>query len=309
MQKHDLLLAGDPASIQPAREHTLGGVQANCESYWEEGDLAKAAPTIWPRQRLPPASLRPKRPSAEKVLQSFNTWAFKREQPSDPQLMLRTIARAIRLSRPLSFALYWGKGPRCGIAEPDIQCMDFLARFADRVKSAHAPGAMISLIFTDTHARLNGHPQSCIRTYFTHVQNAARCRDFHTCWLGDLTGTPEIAAAMNRDDEMVPEPDTLSRLTASARKWYGGADSPEHGALIYYRMNMVEKRAVSLAFAGSIFVTFNGSELRSLFPEHLPIFYMYSLRRGVGVKPWFLPAEAAPCRSSSCGGTHSAQSN
>jgi len=309
MQEHDLLLAGDPASIQPAREHTLGGVQANRERYWEKGDLANAPLTIRPRQRLPPASLQPKRPSAEKVLQSFNTWAFKREQPSDPQLMLCTIARAIRFSRPLSFALYWGKGPRCSIAEPDLQCMDFLARLADRVKSAHAPGAMISLIFTDTHARLNGHPPSCIRTYFTHVQNAARRRDFHTCWLGDLIGMPEIAAAMNRNDEAVPEHDTWSRLTASARKWYRGADSPEHGALIYYRMNMVEKRAVNLAFAGSIFVTFNGSELRSLFPEHLPIFYMYSLRRGVGVKPWFLPPEAAPCGSSSCGGAHSAQSD
>ena len=123
MQEHDLLLAGDPASIQPAREHTLGGVQANRERYWEKGDLANAPLTIRPRQRLPPASLQPKRPSAEKVLQSFNTWAFKREQPSDPQLMLCTIARAIRFSRPLSFALYWGKGPRCSVAEPDIQCM------------------------------------------------------------------------------------------------------------------------------------------------------------------------------------------
>ena len=44
---------------------------------------------------------------------------------------------------------------------------------------------------------------------------------------------------------------------------------------------------------GSIFITFNGSEFRCLFPERLPIFYMYSLRRGVSVKPWFLPPVAA----------------
>jgi len=60
----------------------------------------------------------------------------------------------------------------------------------------------------------------------------------------------------------------------------------------YYRMNMVEKRAVEIAFPRSIFVTFNGSEFRCLFPEQLPIFYMYSLRRGVSVKPWFLPPVA-----------------
>jgi L-tyrosine isonitrile synthase len=57
-------------------------------------------------------------------------------------------------------------------------------------------------------------------------------------------------------------------------------------------MNMVEKRAVEFAFPRSIFVTFNGSEFRSLFPERLPVFYMYSLRRGVSIKPWFLPQVA-----------------
>jgi len=55
---------------------------------------------------------------------------------------------------------------------------------------------------------------------------------------------------------------------------------------------MVEKRAVELAFPHSIFVTFNGSEFRSLFPENMPIFFMYSIKRGVSAKPWFLPDQA-----------------
>src|SRR5262249_39787820 len=58
------------------------------------------------------------------------------------------------------------------------------------------------------------------------------------------------------------------------------------------RMNMQEKRAVERAFPSSIFITFNGSLLRALFPEQLPVFYRYSLRRGTSVKPWFLPDEA-----------------
>lgn len=57
-------------------------------------------------------------------------------------------------------------------------------------------------------------------------------------------------------------------------------------------MNMVEKRAIELAFPHSIFVTFNGSEFRSLFPENMPIFFMYSIKRGVSAKPWFLPDQA-----------------
>jgi hypothetical protein len=65
-------------------------------------------------------------------------------------------------------------------------------------------------------------------------------------------------------------------------------------------MNMTEKRAVEHAFPRSIFVTFNGSEFRRLFPERLPIFYMYSLRRGISVKPWFVAADVEPCAVPTC---------
>jgi hypothetical protein len=47
-----------------------------------------------------------------------------------------------------------------------------------------------------------------------------------------------------------------------------------------------------MAFPHSIFITFNGSRLRALFPEHLPIFYMYSLRRGFSAKPWFVASDS-----------------
>jgi hypothetical protein len=83
-------------------------------------------------------------------------------------------------------------------------------------------------------------------------------------------------------------------------KWYHGAATPREGAIIYFHMNMIEKRAVELAFPDAIFATFNSSKFRILFPKRLPIFYMYSLQRGVSVKPWFLPADAKLCTELSC---------
>ena len=53
-------------------------------------------------------------------------------------------------------------------------------------------------------------------------------------------------------------------------------------------MNMREKRAVELEFPNAVFITFSGSELRELFPAAMPIFYMYSVRKGISVKPWFI---------------------
>jgi L-tyrosine isonitrile synthase len=239
-----------------------------------------------------------KHAGSDGVIRSFNTWAFKREQPADPHLMSQTVSGAISRGEPVSFVLYWGKGPRCRPAEPELQCLDYLAAMAGRVREAYAPGAAIKLIFTDTHAELNGHSRDCIRAYFARVGMAAADRGFGWCRLSELTAKAKMIAS-DPDDEVAPE-DTLLRLSNSARKWYRGGGTAEEGALNYYQMNMIEKRTVELAFPRSIFVTFSGSELRSLFPKGLPIFYMYSVRRGISSKPWFLPSETTPCDMNPC---------
>lgn len=233
---------------------------------------------------------------AEKILRAFNTWAFKREQPSDPQLMLRIIADAIAAQAAIPFVLYWGKGPRHDTGVYEIQCLEFLAALTARIKNAYAPGAAIKLILTDTHAELNGHSRAHIRQYFDDVTAIAGQRGFTTCWLGDLVkAAGNLAAAAPLDEAVSAE--MLGKLMASAEKWYNGGGTVEEGALRYLRMNLIEQRVVERAFPGAIFVTFNGSELRGLFPRQLPIFYMYSLRRGMAVKPWFLPAETKAAHS------------
>ena len=182
---------------------------------------------------------------------------------------------------------------RSRLDAPDIACLDFLATFIRRVREAYPKGAAIRLIFTDTHAELNGHAKQSIDEYFEAVDGSARERGFETCRMSTLVRAAEIAAPNDSIDEPVPE-DMLRRLIITAAKWYRGKASPEEAAVKYYQMNMREKRAVQSACPHSIFLTFNGSKLRCLFPPQLPIFYMYSLRRGVSVKPWFLPSAAAP---------------
>ncbi len=221
-------------------------------------------------------------------MQSFNTWAFKREQPDSPQSMLAAVADAVGAARPVPFVLYWGKGPRWWLDEPDTTCLDYLVGFAKRVRAIYQPGASVKLIFTDTHANLNGHTPHEIEEYFGEVEVAARQRGFDACWLSELVFNAERAGAIDEIDEEAPE-ETLRKLGACASKWFRGEGTPEAGAERYFKMNMIEKRAVQHAFPHAIFVTFNGSEYRCLFPERMPIFYMYSLRRGMSVKPWFLP--------------------
>ena len=245
-----------------------------------------APPSVRGKSGTRPA---PKPPDPARILAAFNTWSFKREQPTDPQLMLQFITDAVARREPVAFVLYWGKGPRGSIGKPDLACLDYLVAFTRRIKEVYAPGAVLRLIFTDTHAQLNGHSVASMRRYFDEIEGAARLRGFECCWMTALTraAEPQLAGLADGD---VP-PDAIELLAASATKWYRGEGTCEQGAARYCRMNMLERRAVELAFPGSIFVTFNGSKLRGLFPQRLPIFYMYSLRRGVAVKPWFLPSE------------------
>jgi hypothetical protein len=274
------------SSAQGYEEHTAD-TTFDCLSLCS--DQPFSSPGATPRGRK--AADRDTVASAEKILRAFNTWAFKREQPSNAPLMLRTIADAVAAGRPVRFVLYWGKGPRRHAGEPEAQCLDFLAALVKRVAAVYAPGAAITLILTDTHAELNGHTRQDIGQYFDDIKTAAEQRGFKTCWLGQLVKAAGVLASAVPLDQTVSE-ETLARLTASAQKWYHGPGTAQQGALTYLRMNLIEQRVVERAFPRSIFITFNGSELRALFPRHLPIFYMYSLRRGMGVKPWFLPEES-----------------
>jgi L-tyrosine isonitrile synthase len=233
---------------------------------------------------------------ADKVVAAFNTWAFKREQPSDLAAMKQVVAEALARQAPVEFVLYWGKGGRCRCGEPERQTLDYVGRLIERIRAVHAPGASVTLILTDTHAQLNGHSPACIDQYFASVEDEVRPHGFLTCRLSRLV--ERVAGDGAPFDDLCP--DTMRKLHASAAKWYRGEGSAEDGARKYYRMNMLEKRAVEHAFPQSIFITFNGSEFRRLFPERLPIFYMYSLRRGVGVKPWFVKAEVEPCGVHDC---------
>ena len=295
MSEYDLLPAGFPAGIPLARGHASEPAGAECA---RAPHLLTANAnrnlTIVEPQTFARASLDGR---AANILRSFNTWAFKREQPSEPELMLATIVRSVERSEPVSFVLYWGKGPRCSIGHWDIECLDFLNSLARRVREVYLPGARIRLIFTDTHARLNGHLQTAIAHYFADIEKQARERGFATCWLGDLIKAPGLNNINMVDD---PPPDMLQNLLACASKWYRGSSSPEQGAVDYYRMNMLEKRAVEISNPHSIFITFNGSKFRNLFPPHLPIFYMYSLRRGASTKPWFYPTDAELCTALTC---------
>ncbi len=261
-----------------------------------ELNISEAAPNP-AKRRAPPdpghaAARKPLNPpTAADVVKSFNSWAFKRAQPDNPARLAEVVAVALSRSSPTPILFYWGRGPREYLAQPEVECLRYITQLVQRIETVYAPGAAVTLLFTDTHARLNGYGESSTSHYFEQVATAAAERGFMSVRLGDL-----VAAAQGRiGDEAQTAPlcpEMLARLEATAAKWYRGDGDARRGAELYLRANLIERRAVEIAYPEAIFATFNGPELRGLFPPSLPIFYMYSLRRGCAVKPWFMAAGA-----------------
>jgi L-tyrosine isonitrile synthase len=221
----------------------------------------------------------------DEILRAFNTWAFKREQPSDQDLLQAAVARFVQRNEPVSFVAYWGKGQRDHFSGPDDQCLKYLRKMLTRIDAVHSPGTEFHLVFTDSHARLNGHDVGSTNDYFTSVETAARQHSFACCRLTELTNA--MSATLKPCADLPPPDQLLAQLRQSANKWYRGKKPIDVGAQEYFDLNMIEKRVIERVFPNSIFVTFNSSKFRLLFPDRLPIFYMYSVKKGVAVKPWF----------------------
>jgi hypothetical protein len=219
-------------------------------------------------------------------MQSFNTWSFKREQPDTSERLKQAVAKAVARDEPVPFVMYWGKGPRNTAAHPEAQTMDYFASMLARIRERYAPGGHLTLILTDTHARLNGHSEANLAQYFDAIRVMALARGFSTTRLSKLVEDCTTAPATIPQ----PEPALLRSLTRSAEKWHFGGFAPEAAARAYFKDNMTERAAVEEAYPDAIFATYNGSDLRALFPATMPIFYMYALKRGVAVKPWFMDA-------------------
>jgi L-tyrosine isonitrile synthase len=227
-----------------------------------------------------------KKTTPRDVVAAFNTWQFKREQPDNLDHLITTTAHAVDLGLPVPFVLYWGKGRRDSVNEPELQCLDYLTKLTDKVFEIYPSGAAITLILTDTHAELNGYSQHSIAQYFSAIEHVARRRGITTTRLSSITPSQSEQSLLDHAEPICPK--LLSELIRSAEKWYRGGGSPAQGATAYYRANMVERTAVQQAYPKAIFITFNGRSHRFLLPERLPIFYMYSIRKGVAVKPWFI---------------------
>ncbi len=222
---------------------------------------------------------------AQKILESFDTWKFKREQPKTEGKMREAILHAVRSKNPIQFVMYWGKDERSVAGEKERRAISYLKQMLDTIHKKYPPGAILTFILNDTHAELNGYTKSQIDHYFDSIVKQAKQGDFETTRLSTLAAFNEQILMKKKDDVKIP--DALLKLLVVTSKKHCKRYDPDTGAKLYYLQNQIEKKEIEQNYPNSIFLTYNGSELDKILPLKLPIFYMYSIKEGRSIKPWF----------------------
>lgn len=222
----------------------------------------------------------------QNIIEQFDTWAFKREQPNSDGLIFQAVKKAVVDDKPIPFVLYWGKGEKNIAGEPEIKALDFLESINSRIMKKYEFGAEFTLVFTDTHAKLNGYTDEDINRYYSSVKNMALQRKMKWLFMSEFVSLDFEALTKEQEHQKIDK-DVLELLKESSNKHFKRSSDSTLGARVYYTLNQKEKIEIERNFPDNIFITYSGSELNDIFPR-IPIFYMYSTEKGTSTKPWFV---------------------
>ena len=224
---------------------------------------------------------------AEKILKVFNVRKFKREKSHTEESLIKSISECVKEKEPIKFVMYWGKGDRNAVATPDLKAIKSLLDFCETTKKEYEHGFELTLIFSDTHAAINGYDPGGVKAYFDSVKSEVAKYGVKAIHLSDLVKYDEVKL-LSQSDSLEIETNLFRLLKESSQKHCRNFKSDyEIGAKVYYLQNQLEKQEVEKRFKDYIFLTYNGSELNEILPMKLPIFYMYPIKRGSSDKPWF----------------------
>lgn len=225
----------------------------------------------------------------EEVLQALGNRRFVRcpvDRSDDLETILQT---TIAKGDPIRVVLLWGKGRKRQPDSAEQHAAQFMDRYAEGVQHAWWPGVRYSVLFADTHARLNGYDHTESLRYFQRARAtlASVVEDFG--FLSDLWGAEigwdalarQAAALDGREWALLDS--RMNLLSGAIRNSVRG--EPERLARLYYVVRRVEAALLTRAFSGWLYATYEGPERDSVQPD-LPSLHLYSWARGRSVRPW-----------------------
>ncbi len=205
----------------------------------------------------------------------------------------------------LECELLWGYPRRNFANKNDIETLARLREIDSRVADIYQPGLQITVIFTDSHAHLNGRNKDDMASYRMDI--TSKMSDMRLCsgklrgeiassWQLDYFDRYEkyvygdidrcLSGSLDRLKEEFERSKVKDRLIRAAAK-HCTTKEPEEGAFIYYAMRKFEAEKIfDRKFEDApepIFLTYTSPDFRELLPKRPPVLFLYS--HGTNSKP------------------------
>jgi len=217
-------------------------------------------------------------------------------------------------SDAIHFVKYWGASNKSALDNYDYDALLNLFGFVRVVEKEYKMNVQLTLVFTDTHALLNGYSRDGYREYYKQLRSILNKFNYIHIFMSDiikpylrLQGMEDtsklITFLINRSkkDEMLAtlkRTDSFQLLKRSASKHscryfesqrYGdwSFDTPDQSAYAYILLNQIEAAYIGTKFLQNIFLTYMSESETELIAPHLPSVQLFSYRSGIRSRPWF----------------------
>jgi hypothetical protein len=204
-----------------------------------------------------------------------------------------TVALAMARKRVVDVTMLWGVGTRNCVGIWEESALKHLGRLDSAVKKSWALGLGFTIIFADIHAGLNNIPHDIVKQYLESLRCLLTATPFDVklVLLSSLWGEAgfqiEDVLSCARLTEKSTKSYNFPRLVESARKRFHGGD-PEKGARDYLAAREVDNKVITSFYPQAIHATYNDPEsMKWLQPSGVPVIYLWSIKKGRSMPPWF----------------------
>jgi hypothetical protein len=215
---------------------------------------------------------------------------FRSRYPITPDLC-ELVSRAAQATPPELRALYiWGAHEKEVPDQADQDTLSHLRSLLLRMESVLGLTVSLQVVIADVHGTLNQVSPERSGRYAAAISNHMRERGWHVQWMSDLWRDAEIT--LERVEEVAVGLDVASdapRLLRFSGRHFRGSSADE-GARRYLAARLLERPVLSRHFRDHIYLTPVEPSLDFVQPE-LPIFHVWTRKKGCSAKPWFTTAE------------------
>ena len=222
--------------------------------------------------------------------------------------------RLIKSKNIIRFVQYWGASDKKYPDKYDFDALFHLFGFLRIVEKHYKIEVHLTLIFTDTHAILNGYNTENYKNYhreirkilnefnYSHVLMSEVLTPFAKSHnlkdTNDLIKSVIKQAINNKIPELIMNDESFEVLKKSADKHslrftnkniYKDLcfNSIEQSAYAYILLNRIERQYVEKNFFQSVFLTYTSDIEMELIAPNLPSIQIYSIHKGLRCRPWF----------------------